>query len=155
MSHNLNLKPCSLESGLWTLLTLLGTIQLNQEPIIRRVYSRGGRSRRSVAFQISVRNRDRKCIFSGVANSNPRVESDSWRGFEAAHVFPMERQTLWDRCGFSRYITTSTAQHPINSVQNGLFISANLHQCFDSYEISVNPDVSQSIYYLNNLLNHI
>lgn len=117
--------------GCISIITWIGTIRTSEEPFIRRVYSHSGKSRRSVAFRNSVLNRDRKCVLSGI--SNPRAQFDSWQGFDTAHVFP--------KCGLSRYITATTAH--IYSVQNGLLMTASIHQCFDGYELSVNPDVSQ------------
>jgi hypothetical protein len=66
---------------------------------------------------------------TGVVNTD-----DDWAGFEAADIFPVDREGLLPQRNFN---------HSINSVQNGLLVSATMHQLFDSYLVSVNPDVSQ------------
>src|SRR2546423_13635425 len=65
-----------------------------------------------------------------------------WVGFEAAHIFPLAYQGHWDQNHFSRWITLPSATGgPINSVQNGLLLRSDIHQQFDSYLVSINPDV--------------
>lgn len=111
-----------------------------EEPFIRRVFSRS-RNRKEESFQHSVRNRDYKCVILGI----PVLPGAGWEGFEVAHIFPLGRQSLWNQCNFDSVITES-AERPINSVQNGILISAHMHQLFDSYVISINPDVSQILH---------
>lgn len=84
-----------------------------------------------------MRARDGKCVFTGVAHL-----ADDWTTFDASHVFPLNRRQLWNECGYSNLIT-NPGSNPMNSVQNGLLLSASMHQLFDSYGVSVNPDVSQ------------
>jgi hypothetical protein len=70
---------------------------------------------------------------------------DLWFGFEAAHVFPLEHESIWIQHGYGRWITDmddSTGQSRINSIQNGLLMSAQIHSLFDQYAFSINPDVS-------------
>jgi hypothetical protein len=105
---------------------------------VRRVYSRS-RSSRENSFRDSVRARDGKCVLTGVVNNG--ASEGMWTGFEAAHIFPLERRELWRQCNFDRLITRP-ARNPINSVQNGMLVSSSAHRLFDSFLISVNPDVS-------------
>ena len=66
-----------------------------------------------------------------------------WDGFKAAHIFPIAYKGVWDDQNFSRWITIPAAndQHPINSVQNGLLLRSDIHQRFDTFKVSINPDV--------------
>lgn len=88
-------------------------------------YSSSGRESH---FKTDVRSRDGKCVLTGIVNNS--APANLWRGFHAAHVFPL---ASGNHCS------------SINSCQNGLLLSANVHEMFDDYSISVNPDVSDSI----------
>ncbi|KAJ5695589.1 hypothetical protein N7536_006001 [Penicillium majusculum] len=68
----------------------------------------------------------------------PGMEND-WAGLEAAHIFPLGQQELWNLGGFSHFITRP-GRNPVNSVQNGLLLAAQMHQLFDGFVVSVNPD---------------
>ena len=89
-------------------------------------------SGREDAFHKGVRERDGKCVISGKINH--LAQWDVWVGFKAAHVFPLEHENLW--------IDDVVGSSKINSIQNGLLITATLHTCFDQYLFSINPDVS-------------
>jgi hypothetical protein len=56
------------------------------------------------------------------------------RGFEAAHIFPLAYEG-------HRIQPENTRGGTINSVQNGLLLRSDIHQLFDSYDLSINPDV--------------
>lgn len=76
---------------------------------------------------------------------NRGAQWDDWAGLESAHVFPLEKESLWVQLGYGRWITNmddTSAEHRINSVQNGLLMSGHLHTRFDQYLFSINPDVS-------------
>ncbi|KAF2187479.1 hypothetical protein K469DRAFT_705164 [Zopfia rhizophila CBS 207.26] len=66
---------------------------------------------RVAAFTEAVRNRDRRCVISGAI----------------VHIF--DGITIQSAKGGS-----------INSVQNGLLLDCTVHQLFDAYDISINPD---------------
>jgi hypothetical protein len=140
---------------------LLGEIQVNNEPWIQRIISYNV-SGREGAFRDGIRSRDGKCVISGMVK---RSKSDNWTMFEAAHVFPLEKEGLWTQCNHGRWITgideekerlriqynygrwitdidDSVGISKINSLQNGLLFRADIHGAFDQYLISVNPDVS-------------
>lgn len=70
-----------------------------------------------------------------------------WRGFEAAHIFPLEKELLWIKEDCQRWITDIDDERDtkINSPQNGLLLRADIHSLFDDYLVSVNPDVSDSL----------
>ncbi|KAK9236195.1 hypothetical protein V1525DRAFT_451450 [Lipomyces kononenkoae] len=102
-----------------------GTVRVSDEP-----HSVSGRED---AFREGVRARDGKCVIS-----------DVWAGFQDAHSFPLEYESLWIQDNCSRWITnmdSAVESSKINSLQNGLLMSENLHTVFDQYLFSVNPDV--------------
>ena len=67
---------------------------------------------------------------------------DSWTGFEAAHIFPVAHEGHWKQHNFDRWITKPSVNGgSINSVQNGLLLRSDIHGLFDTYEVSINPDV--------------
>lgn len=117
----------------------LGSISVNNEPwLVRTISLQSGT--RTKAFCDAVRSRDRRCIITG--DRAVRARRGNWAGFEAAHIFPLAYNAQWMEQNFSRWITMpSTNGESINSVQNGLLLRSDIHQLFDSYMISINPDV--------------
>lgn len=126
---------------LW--LIYLGTIQVSDEAWFARLISHAI-SGRDDAFRNGVRARDGKCVISGEINDV--APWDVWVGFEAAHVFPLQQESLWIQHNCTRWITNteSGGSYAINSIQNGLLMSEAVHSRFDQYLLSVNPDVSNS-----------
>ncbi|KAK9368255.1 HNH endonuclease-domain-containing protein [Lipomyces kononenkoae] len=92
-------------------------------------------------FRARVRDRDRKCVISGTANIGaPR---NDWRGFEAAHIFPISSEEHFVKKGLSNCITNrrlGSRETGINSCQNGLLMLSTIHQKFDGFDFSINPD---------------
>jgi len=79
-------------------------------------------------------------VISGKVAVNAHL--DSWTGFQAARIFPLAYEGHWLEQGFSRWITIPAATGgTINSVQNGMLLDATIHSLFDTYELSINPDV--------------
>lgn len=73
-----------------------------------------------------------------------KLELNNWRGFEAAHIFPPAREEEWTRNNYGHWIDPAfkpASGSSINSVQNGMLLRADLHQLFDGYDFSINPDV--------------
>ena len=92
------------------------------------------------SFRDAVRSRDRRCVISGQRVVN--ADLDNWTGFEAAHVVPMAHQRHCINHGYDRCITIRRdSGETINSVQNGMLLGSAIHQLFDSYDLSINPDV--------------
>ncbi|KAG0643685.1 hypothetical protein HOY80DRAFT_1020080 [Tuber brumale] len=92
------------------------------------------------AFTDAVRNRDQRCVITG----RPAVINGVtfWEPFEAAHVFPRKYGGYWRGHNFGRWITippASESHGTINSVQNGILFTRDMHPLFDSYQISINP----------------
>ena len=119
----------------------IGAIQVSDEPWIHRIISHNV-SGREDAFREGIRTRDCRCVISGVIN---RRAPYRWTMFEAAHIFPLEKESLWIDWGYHRWITdmdNTVGNTKINSVQNGFLLREDIHSLFDHYLISVNPDVS-------------
>jgi len=117
-----------------------GPIQISDEAWFSRLISYAT-SGREDGFRNGVRARDEKCVMSGKINDG--APWDVWAGFEAAHVFPLQYESLWTQYDYGRWITNMDGgSSRINSIQNGLLMSENLHTQFDQYLFSINPDVS-------------
>lgn len=81
---------------------------------------------------------------TGIVGGEEAINIDlgSWRGFEAAHIFPLAYLHHWDANNFGSFISIeSTDGESINSVQNGLLLESAIHSMFDGCEILINPDV--------------
>ncbi|KAI9842802.1 MAG: hypothetical protein M1837_006905 [Sclerophora amabilis] len=119
-------------------------ISISDERSVRRILSRTISSR-DKTFAQQVRKRDKNCVISGL--ENPRVDYDLWVGFEASHVFPLARESLFISENFPECITdkASSRDTGINSCQNGILLSSTIHGLFDSFEISVNPDDNDTV----------
>jgi HNH endonuclease len=96
------------------------------------------------AFCDAVRSRDGQCVITG----ERAVDADinDWTGFQAAHIFPLAFEGLWKEYNFGRWIKSPSNGEEIkgdkiNSVQNGLLLRSDIHQLFDMYFLSINPDV--------------
>lgn len=75
------------------------------------------------------------------------VANGDYMGFEAAHIFPQARLQEWTENGFQNLVTDASdarliSASKIHSPQNGILLSALVHQLFDNYRLSVDPDVS-------------
>jgi hypothetical protein len=72
------------------------------------------------------------------------AQFDRWYGFEAAHIFPIAHEGHWKEHNYGRWITIPPANNmggTINSIQNGILLDCTMHQLFDQYVLSINPDV--------------
>ena len=125
----------------------IGSVTVSSEVPLTRTTSLATGSRVK-AFSNAVRSRDDRCIISG--RLVRRVNDVSfYRGFEAAHVFPLAYEGHWQSQNFGRWITQESEKGgTINSVQNGLLLSSEVHQLFDAYSLSINPDVRMLILYI-------
>ncbi|EGC48544.1 conserved hypothetical protein [Histoplasma capsulatum var. duboisii H88] len=117
-----------------------GPIRVTDEVSSLRVpsYSISGRENH---FRDGVRARDGKCVITGVVNQF--APFGRWNAFKAAHVFPLQHESIWIDQGYSRWVTNMANEvevSQINSIQNGLLLKSDVHDLFDSYMLSINPD---------------
>jgi hypothetical protein len=120
---------------------LVDPIHINNETLLLRTISlqSGTRVR---AFTDAVRSRDRRCVITGEEYLN----DDEWWGLEAVHIFPLAYEQHWKEHNYDRWISIPPGGEEIkggtiNSVQNGLLLDSAVHQGFDMYKFSINPDV--------------
>jgi len=117
-----------------------GSITVTDEvPLLRTLSLHSGT--RVESFFDSVRNRDRRCVITGRSAVINGVTY--WEPFEAAHVFPLAYEEHWSQRNLGHWITVppASASHgTINSVQNGILLTRDMHALFDCYQISINPD---------------
>ncbi|RPB13388.1 hypothetical protein P167DRAFT_544720 [Morchella conica CCBAS932] len=103
-------------------------IQVSDELWVQRINSFNV-SGREDAFREGIRARDGKCVIT-------------------AHIFPLEKENLWIEWGYGQWITDmedTFGVSKINSCQNGFLLKADVHQAFDQYRVSVNPDDNYKI----------
>ena len=141
----------TLAAGILTIikLTQVDDIIVSDEPWVHRLITHS-ESGREDSFRDGIRDRDGKCVISGLENTASSF--NIWTSFQAAHIFPLESESYWNETNLGRWITdmdNMTGVSKINSCQNGFLLQSGIHNAFDEYLISVNPDVSGShhIYY--------
>ncbi|KAJ9270606.1 hypothetical protein DTO212C5_3395 [Paecilomyces variotii] len=128
-----------LRTGDYDVYSPAGNFTLTGEVPASRIISHSV-SGREESFRDDVRKRDQGCVLSGTKNT--MASFGQWRGFEAAHIFPLEKELLWIKEDCQRWITDIDDERDtkINSPQNGLLLRADIHSLFDDYLVSVNPD---------------
>ncbi|KAI9787845.1 MAG: hypothetical protein M1816_007412 [Peltula sp. TS41687] len=115
-----------------------GTIELSAERVLIRAVSRTV-SGRVTTFRDEIRARDGRCVITREQNRN--IGRGSWHSFHAAHIFPLAYETEFIARGCSRWINDRRdGETGINSCQNGILLSSGVHELFDSYLVSVDPD---------------
>ncbi|KAG0132646.1 hypothetical protein HOY82DRAFT_643445 [Tuber indicum] len=120
------------------------SIRVSNEPWMPRLISHNA-SGRDDRFCHEVRNRDRRCVISGLINPEGHIQANVWGDFQAAHIFPPEHESLWTERDYGREITDIDDTLGIDSCQNGFLLDTALHTKFDQYLISVNPDDNYKI----------
>ncbi|KAI9761805.1 MAG: hypothetical protein M1840_001685 [Geoglossum simile] len=120
-----------------------GSITISNGPWLVRTLSIATGTR-VAQFRDSVRERDRRCIMTGQRALG--ADRGFWHSFEAAHIFPLAYEGHWVDNDYSRWITIEpTTGGPINSVQNGMLLRSHMHNLFDNYDVSINPDDNYKI----------
>ncbi|KAG0636519.1 HNH endonuclease-domain-containing protein [Tuber brumale] len=117
-------------------------VEVSDEPWFYRMISHCTTTRRDT-FRKEIRQRDGKCVISGMVNPEARMQVGNWSSFEAGHIFPLRHESLWIRYGYDQWITDmndATGSSKINSIQNGLLLQQSVHRLFDQYLITINPD---------------
>jgi hypothetical protein len=110
-------------------------MQINNERYHPRTLSLSNTAR-SAEFRQQVRQRDGRCVVTGRINHD--AAHGFWRGFEAAHIFPLALDGLFQSQGFSQLATPGPLD--INSPRNGILLDSRVHQEWDGYSIAVNPN---------------
>ncbi|KAH8647056.1 HNH endonuclease-domain-containing protein [Tricladium varicosporioides] len=112
----------------------------NEAPLTRTISQQTGT--RVQAFTDAVRSRDQRCVITG----EEYLGNDDWVGFEAAHIFPLAYEQHWTDHNYGCWISSIPDRGgTINSVQNGLLLESAIHQRFDIYMFSINPDDNYKI----------
>ncbi|OGM49238.1 hypothetical protein ABOM_004136 [Aspergillus bombycis] len=94
-------------------------------------------STREEAFRDQVRARDGRCVITGQVNRQAHV--GIWTRYQAAHIFPLSLDGIFQSHGFANIITHNYPSG-INSPQNGLLLRSDIHDLWDHYSIAVNPN---------------
>ncbi|KAG0636815.1 hypothetical protein HOY80DRAFT_975892 [Tuber brumale] len=127
------------------------SIQVSDESWVHRLISHKIASGEN-SFRDDIRNRDRKCVISGISNPEIHIQSNNWTIFEAAHIFPPEHSSLWIQYDYGRWIAgkgDATESSKINSPQNGFLLRQEVQTMFNQYLISVNPDDGYKVVVFN------
>ncbi|KAK9241919.1 hypothetical protein V1506DRAFT_465448 [Lipomyces tetrasporus] len=92
------------------------------------------------SFPAAVRNRDRRCVITGVALTQRELLLQRWTGYDVAHIFPVALESMFHNYNFGELVVLDDRDGSVNSPQNGLLLRTDVHGRFDQYEISINPN---------------
>ena len=130
-----------LQPGKYFIVTA-GSITVSDETWLVRAAS-VSTSTRSEDFCHAIRERDRRCVMTG--KGAHRTTLRLWVGLDATHVFPLAHEDHWVKHSYCDWITLQPESGgSINSVQNGMLLTSELRELFESYLVSINPDVCMS-----------
>ncbi len=104
--------------------------------MVRSISRNTSKATRTASFTNQVRNRDRGCVCLG-------IPAKRWTNFDSAHIVPLAFHDSWTALGFEEIITEpAPGNHSkINSIQNGILLSATAHRGFDMYGWSISVNV--------------
>ena len=122
-----------------------GSLTVNNEPWLVRTISVGPQAP-AEEFIDAVRERDYQCVIKGEPVLS--AEHGNWRGFTATPIFPLTYEGHWVTHGYGSCITIPGARGSISSVQNGMLLRRDIAFLFESYDVSINPDVSMTSVFL-------
>ena len=127
------------------LINTAGSLTVNNEPwLVRKVSTPDADS--APGFRESVRGRDCRCVVTGERSTfyeKYRKHWDwVWKGYDAVHIFPLAHEQHWVDHGYDSLVTIPASEGSINSVQNGMLLRRDIALEFESYVVSINPDVS-------------
>ncbi|KAK9365074.1 hypothetical protein V1509DRAFT_643036 [Lipomyces kononenkoae] len=97
-------------------------------------------SGRTRSFPAAVRDRDRRCVITGVPMSQRELLLQRWTIYDAAHIFPVALESIFHNYNFGELVVLDERDGSVNSPQNGLLLRKDVHSLFDQYEISINPN---------------
>ncbi|KAK9377301.1 uncharacterized protein V1513DRAFT_435969 [Lipomyces chichibuensis] len=120
-----------------------GHIEVTDAPYYKRTSSAMSSlspSGRVKSFPAAVRDRDRKCVITGVPVTQRELLLQRWTKYDAAHIFPVALESIFHNYSFGELVVLDERDGRVNSSQNGLLLMKNVHGLFDQYEISINPN---------------
>ncbi|KAG0133747.1 hypothetical protein HOY82DRAFT_584337 [Tuber indicum] len=119
-----------------------GSITLTEEvPLPRATSTQSGT--RTASFREAVCHRDGGCILT----RRPAMLG-MWTSLQVTHIFPLAYEGHWNRYGYGNLITILPARESdgsINSVQNGICLSSDMHCFFDNYLVAIDPNENYKI----------
>ncbi|KAK9234602.1 hypothetical protein V1525DRAFT_349883 [Lipomyces kononenkoae] len=120
-----------------------GHIKVTDAPYYKRTSS--ATSSRSASgrvrpFPAAVRDRDRRCVITGVPMTQRALLLQRWTIYDAAHIFPVALESMFHNYNFGELVVLDERDGSVNSPQNGLLLQKHVHALFDQYEISINPN---------------
>ncbi|KAK9364937.1 hypothetical protein V1509DRAFT_661295 [Lipomyces kononenkoae] len=92
------------------------------------------------SFPAAVRDRDRKCVITGLSMTQRELFQQRWTKYETAHIFPVALEAILPNYSFGKLAVLDELDGTVNSPQNGLLLQRTVHGLFDQYEISINPN---------------
>jgi len=97
------------------------------------------------SFCDAVRRSDRRCV----RTDDPVREAQAgrWRGFDSPYVFPLAYKGKWKEIVYNSLSdrwTNDSDRYRINSVRAAILNNRSIHRYFDTYEVTINPDVEIS-----------
>ena len=122
-----------------------GSLRVNNESWLVRTRSVGPLAP-AKSFRHSVRERDYGCIITGQPALNAMY--GYWEGFRATPIFPLTHEQHWVTHGYDKWITVPGSRGSISSVQNGMLLRDDISTLFETYILSINPDVSMASIFL-------
>ncbi|KAG0134051.1 hypothetical protein HOY82DRAFT_638852 [Tuber indicum] len=128
-----------LQPGKYYIVTNGSITVTNEVPLTRTVWL--GSGTRVASFHNATRERDNRCAIT--RRPIRMAHLGKWSRFHAAHIFPIAYEQHWTAHDYGSWITVPPAKRAygsINSVQNGILLAAEIHDCFDTYDLSINPD---------------
>ncbi|KAK9489757.1 HNH endonuclease-domain-containing protein [Lipomyces doorenjongii] len=120
-----------------------GHIEVTDAPYYKRTtsamssLSASGRVR---SFPAAVRDRDRRCVITGIQVSQREPLLRRWTIYDAAHIFSVALESFFHNYNFGELVVLDERDGSVSSPQNGLLLQKNVHALFDQYEISINPN---------------
>ncbi|KAK9357715.1 hypothetical protein V1504DRAFT_398300 [Lipomyces starkeyi] len=120
-----------------------GHIEVTDAPYYKRTssamssLSASGRVR---SFPAAVRDRDRRCVITGVPVTQRELLLQRWTRYDAAHIFPVALESMFHNYNFGALVVLDERDGSVNSPQNGLLLRKDVHGLFNQYEISINPN---------------
>jgi len=141
----LYLTPCSGKSVAGRYVVLCGARLIPELQQRKRVPGQSGtgttagsQTGRNEEFRELIRDRDRRCSFTGeVVFGTGGI--GNFTGMEAAHIYPMSARYVVP----DHLLTILGGRNKVNTLENGFLVGATFHRRFDAYQLGV--DVQNNI----------